>query len=101
MNAIDIDAAKRDVAEAKKILQIAEARIARLEYEESKALLAEAEREARSSPIWETARQIKMLRPDLTMRECVREAAEGALALIKPSHCLELGESSKHMDKRG
>jgi hypothetical protein len=41
VNAIDIDAAKRDVAEAKKILQIAEARIARLESKESEALLAE------------------------------------------------------------
>lgn len=92
MNVIDIDAAKRDVAEAKKLLKSAEARIARLESKENEALLARAETETRDSVIWETACRIKAMTPDLTMKACVEEAMQGALALMKAPHNSERGK---------
>jgi len=94
VNTADINAAKRDVAEAKRIVQIAETRIARLEREDDQILLAEAESKARNSAIWETARHIKSLCPGRTMRACVDEAMEGALALVKAPHSSERGCSN-------
>lgn len=94
MNVTDIDKAKKDIAEAKKIIEIVEARIVRLEREESKAVLAEAESQARNSAIWDTARHIKTLNPERTMWACVDEAMEGALALVKAPHSSERGCSN-------